>query len=43
MLRDDQYNPYSKLLSLRFLKETFHLVSYGMMTLVNSYLIETLL
>lgn len=43
MLRDDQYDPYSKFLALRFMKDAFCSASYAFITLVNSILTEILL
>lgn len=42
LLRDDQYNPYSKLLALRFIKDTFVYASYAMLTMANSVLPDVL-
>lgn len=38
MLLDDQYNPYSKLLGMRFIKEIICIANYPTLTLVNSLL-----
>jgi hypothetical protein len=43
MLKDDEYDPYSKLLALRFIKDSFCYVSYGFLTLINSILTDLFL
>lgn len=41
-IRDDQCDPFSKLLALRFIKDTLSCASYSFLTLVNSVITEIL-